>query len=66
MEPLVKGLFYGELKASTTIMDKSKVIDLSQMNKFAFMLLVQYLAARGRFAYNLQQIFGFLLGVESH
>ena len=51
MKPLVKGLFYGELKVSTTIMDKSKVIDLIEMNKFAFITLVKFLAARGRFAW---------------
>ena len=50
MKPLVKGLFYGETEASTTIMDKSKVIDLIELNKFAFITLVKILAARGRFA----------------
>ena len=50
MKPLVKGLFYGETEASTTIMDKSKVIDLIELNKFAFITLVKFLAARGRFA----------------
>ena len=50
MEPLVKGLFYGKTEASTTIIDKSKVIDLIELNKFAFITLVKFLAARGRFA----------------